>query len=158
MVVTGSWPYIKVLCSRKYFESDQYLKNFHKLNKNASVSLVIGNCVIRCLKHDASIWLLQPIHCRIGTTCSRCLFKQFVSPELMLVVSIHANLAFLRVIFKSLKNIREHPLYSQQINALSQLYLRELNQQNVLSLYSPYANVAYIASCFIRVISWIAFL
>ena len=100
--VIGSWPYIVALLSRKLFAGGRHLKNFHKFNKKASFSKIVGNYWIKCLKHNTSLWLLHLIHQSMGTDCSRWRFKPFCSPELTLVVSIHANLAFLSGISKSL--------------------------------------------------------
>ena len=68
---------------------DRYLKCCHKFNEETSASPIHGNWRIKCLKHKASLWLLNPTHPKSSNLCSKLRYKNSISSWIY-VSCVHA--------------------------------------------------------------------
>ena len=88
--------YMPADSSSRFFANGLYLKNFHNDSRKTSVSNTEGNWLRRCLKHNESLWFPQPTQIKWGIVLFRYHFNPPLSPELTLVVSMHANRALVK--------------------------------------------------------------
>ena len=96
-----NWNYhilIKHVCrlSNKFFANHLYLKNFHNDSRKTSVSDKEENWLRRCMKHNVSLWFPQLTQIKWGIVFLKYRSNPPLSPELTLVVSMHANRALIK--------------------------------------------------------------